>query len=152
MNTGVDMISLAVGILLEKSKTLLGHRYWLLVTDEWLPAYQTNWVRLVAVEHKSDSSVVNQSVIFRIANWLIFVTFWYMCTYNGDGLGILTIKVITKMLIQRGLCMLKKLVQQYWLSLDILFFTSNRNLTDKLTWVPQRLNLFHHYMPSLWMN
>ena len=47
-------------------------------------------------------------------------------------------KAATEMLIRRWLNTLKKLVEEYDLTVDVVLFPSNKNMADRLTRVPQR--------------
>ena len=67
-------------------------------------------------------------------------------------------KAVSEMLIRRRLSTIKKLVDEYELSVDVTLVTSNSNFVDRLTRVPQKWyysikrasRLYHQYALFLW--
>ena len=115
---------------------------WCAVGEEW------SWLRLM-----NDAAHINLAELDAVMKGLNLALQWKvrklcihtdsLCVYHwiSDTLtskARVRTKAASEMLIRRRLETIRKQVTEYNLSVDAVLVTSNCNLVDRLTWVPQR--------------
>lgn len=129
----VDASSLAIGALLEMNGSVIEDACWLRPLDD---AAHINLAELDAV-----IKGVNMALQWKVKELCLHtdslcVYHWIVDTLTGKAR--VRTKAATEMLIRRRLETLRKLVEEYNLSVNAVLVASTRNLADKLTRVPQR--------------
>ena len=133
LNVWVDASSLAIAVLMEKDGAAIEDACWLRPTND---AAHINLAELDAV-----MKGVNLALQWKVRKLLIHTD--SLCVYHwiSDTLtskARVRTKAASEMLIRRRLETIRKLVTEYNLSVDAVLVTSNCNLADRLTRVPQR--------------
>ena len=133
LNVWVDASSLVIGVLLEKNGAVIEDAWWLWPTND---AAHINLAELDAV--MKGINLVLQWKVRKLDKHtdLLCVYHWISDTLTGKAR--VCTKATSEMLIRRSLETIRKLVMEYNLSVDAVLVTSNCNLADRLTQVPQR--------------
>ena len=133
LNVWVDASSLAIGVLLEKDGAAIEDACWLRPTND---AAHVNLAELDAVMKGVNLALQWKVRKLHIHTDSLCVYHWISDTLTGKAR--VCTKAASEMLIRRRLETIRKLVMEYNLSVDVVLVTSNCNLTDRLTRVPQR--------------
>ena len=133
LNVWVDASSLAIGVLLEKDGAAVEDACWLRPTND---AAHINLAELDAVMKGVNLALQWKVRKLRIHTDSLCVYHWISDTLTGKAR--VRTKAASEMLIRRRLETIRKLVTEYNLSVDAVLVTSNCNLADRLTRVPQR--------------
>ena len=133
MNVWVDASSLAIGVLLEKNGAVIEDACWL------RPMNDTMHINLAELDMvlKGINLALQWGVkILHVQTDSLCVYHWVSDTLSGKAR--VQTKAASKMLIRRQLSTIKKLAAEYELCMDVTLLTSNCNLADGLTRVPQK--------------
>ena len=133
LNVWVDASSLAIGVLLEKDGAAVEDACWLRPMND---AAHINLAELDAVMKGVNLALQWKVRKLRIHTDSLCVYHWISDTLTGKAR--VRTKAASEMLIRRRLETIRKLVTEYNLSVDAVLVTSNCNLADRLTRVPQR--------------
>ena len=133
INIRVDASSLAIGVLLEKNGAVIEEACLLQPMND---AAHINLAELDAV-----LKGVNLALQWQVKKWhmrtgSLCVHHWVSDTLTSKAR--MCTKASSEMLIRRRLSTVKKLADEYELSMDVTLVTMICNLTDGLSWVPQR--------------
>ena len=133
LNVWVDASSLAVGVLLEKNGAAIEDACWLRLTND---AAHINLAELNAVMKGVNLALQWKVRKLRIHTDSLCIYHWISDTLTGKAR--VRTKAASEMLIRLRLETIRKLVMEYNLSVEVVLVTSNCNLADRLTRVPQR--------------
>ena len=129
----VDTSSLVIRVALERHETVLEDACWLRPEND---AQHINLAELDAVLKGINLALQWQCKVLHVKTDFVSVHHWVSDTLTGRTR--VDTKAATEMLIRRRLNSLKKLVEEYELTVDVVFVPSNKNMTDRLTRVLQR--------------
>ena len=129
----VDTSSLAIGVVLERHETVLEDACWQRPEND---TQHINLAELDAVLKCINLALQWQCKVLHVKTDSVCVHHWVSDTRTGRTR--VRIKAATEMLIRRRLNTLKKLVEEYELTVYVVLIPSNKNMADQLTRVSQR--------------
>ena len=133
MSVWVDASSLAIGVLLQSCGTVLEDACWLRPVND---AQHINLAELDAILKGINLALQWRAKRLHLQTDSLCAYHWVSDTLSGKAR--VRTKAASEMLIRRRLDTIKRLVTEYGLSVDITLVTSDCNLADRLTRVPQR--------------
>ena len=125
--------SLAIGVALKRHETVLEDACWLQLEND---AQHINLANLDAMLKGINLALQWQCKVLHVKIDSVCMHHWVSDTLTGR-MRVRT-KAATEMLIRRRMNTLKKLVEEYELTVDVVLVPSNKNMVDWLTRVPQR--------------
>ena len=128
LNACVDTSSLATGVVLEQFSTVLEDACWLRPKND---AQHINLAELDATLKGLNLALQWQAKVVYLHTDSLCVYHWLSDTLTGKAR--VRTKATSEMLIRRRLVMVKRLVDEYSLQVDITLVQSEQNLADKLT-------------------
>ena len=129
----VDASSLAIGVLLEQDGAALEDACWMRPVDD---VQHINLAELDAVLKGINLALQWNAKVLHLRTDSLCVYHWMSDTLTGKAR--VRTKAASEMLIRRRLSTIRELVTEYELSVDVKLVTSECNLADRLTRVPQR--------------
>ena len=133
MNVLVDASSLAIGVLLEKNGAVIEDTCWLRSMNH---AAHINLAELDAVLKDINQALQWGVKVLHVRTDSLCMYHWVSDTFSGKSR--VRTKAASEMLIRRRLSAIKKLAAEYELCMDMTLVTSNSNLAEGLTRVPQK--------------